>query len=206
MAGSILVHSCTLKKDKLCPRHVVVSGTPYVGELGRNLEHQEWYCPLPKKCRCRRFITVAEATEFVLSGQAVWILQFKHRKGEVVLNDDAINKIWMRVEREKVPRVDLITRADIERSIIGSERKSKHYQFNQKTRRFENIQKMPGFTVKEWTEDALKEAKFEKRIRDQYSKYIEECHLVTLNARIALKAPFRPDPFEGRSINILWNA
>ena len=197
---SVLVHSCNVKKDGKF-RDILVTGDLYVGELGVSLEQQKMYYALPKSCRCKRRVTSWEATSFVAQGWAVWILQFKKRKGEVVLNDEVSTKIWMPVVRERVPRVDLISRADIERAFIGSEKKTKHTKFNHITQRFETVKEPPeGFTAKQWATDEAEEVNFERRIRRQYRKYIEECHKVAMDARAELIVPFRPDPFEGRTI------
>lgn len=198
---NILAHSCRIKKDGR-PRDLVVSGERYVGELGVNLAEQEWYYALPKKCRCKRYVSVAEATEFVASGWAVWILRFKRVRGEVRLNESGgEDQIWIRVVRERVPRVDLISRADIERSVLGSEKKSKHYRYNREKQRYEVITEVPeGYTKKQWMEDAENEVKFERRIRKQYSQYIQQCHDLTLGFRSRLVVPFQPDPFEGRTL------
>lgn len=197
---SVAVHSCHVRKDGKF-RDTLITGDLYVGELGVSIEQQSMYYPLPKSCRCKRRVSVAEATSFVAQGWAVWILQFKRKRGEVVLNDEVSTKIWMPVVRERVPRVDLISRADIERATIGSDKLSQHSKFNPVTNRFEPIKEPPiGVTAKEWAEDAAEEVNFERRIRRQYRRYIEACHQVTMDARAELMAPFRPDPFEGRTI------
>jgi predicted Holliday junction resolvase-like endonuclease len=130
----------------------------------------------------------------------VWILRFRRDKGRVVLNNEAVSSIWMPVERERVPRIDLISRADIERSIFGSERKSKHYRYNSYKKRFETVTHQVGLSKKEWQDDLKSEEQFERRIRKQYQQYIDECHRVAMEARAELMAPFRPDPFEGRCL------
>jgi hypothetical protein len=198
---NVRVHTCTVKRDPK-PRDMVESGVKCVGELGIGLEEQKSYSDMPKSCRCRMFCTSAEATEFVKEGAAVWVLKFERKRGEVVLNDKWHGReIWRRVVRERVPRVDLISRADIERAFIGSEVRSKHFIFNKVSKKFEPIRVIPeGMTKKDWMEDALKEAKFEKRIRDQFRQYIDECHKVTMDFRAKLIVPFQEDPFEGRTI------
>lgn len=167
-----------------------------MGELGIGIAQQEWYYPLPLSCRCRRYITLTEATESVACGQAVWLLKVKK---QAVIPDE--KRIWMPIVREKVPRVDLISRPDIERAVIGSERISKHYQYNPRSKRYVMIRIVPeGMTKTEWMEDAKKEIAFEKRIRSQYQKYIEECHKIYMDNRAKLMVPFKPDPFEGRTL------
>jgi hypothetical protein len=169
-----------------------------VGELGVGLAEQGWYYPLPAKCRCKRMISTSEATEFVGRGWGVWILQFKRRKGEVVLNDVVSTKIWMPVERARVPRVDLISRSDVERAYTGSEQESKHFVYNRDLQKYIVVPRPEGVTEKQWLADAKKEVDFENRIQKQYSDYIEQVHDLYMSFRAELIVPFRPDPFLGR--------
>lgn len=191
----VKVHSCRVQ-PALIPRDCVESGALYVGELGVHLAQQNYYSPLPRSCRCRRYVSSQEATEFVSYGWAVWVLQFRRRKGEVVLNDEVDKKILMPVLKNKVPRVDMISRADIERSIIGSEKKSRHYMFNPIKKKFVRINVVPeNMSKQDWLDEAAEEVKFERRIRKEFSQYISECHNVTLEARAKLIVNFRDDPW-----------
>jgi hypothetical protein len=190
---SVLVHSCH-PKDELIPKDLLVPNERYVGET--NIEKQVWFRPFPKSCRCRRYITLYEADEQVGCGQAIWVLKIK--RGAVIPDE---SQVWMPIVREKVPRIDLITKADIERCYIGSERKSKHYVFNKSKKKFVVIRTIPeGMTKKEWDEDAQEEINFERRFRKQFKEYIEGCHAVTMEARAKLIVPFKPDPFDGRTL------
>jgi len=176
-------------------RDLLIPGEKYVGELGVNIENQSFYYQLPKTCRCRRYITVSTATEYVQTGRAVWLLK-KHK--DAVIPDD---HIWMPVLRERVPRVDLVTRSDIERAFTGSERKSRHWVYNRLSRRYVRVQTVPeGLTKAEWQREAEEEVKFERRIRSQYKNYIDEVHNLYMENRAKLIVPFRPDPFEGRCL------
>jgi hypothetical protein len=196
---SVQVHSCRINKKDRYPRKLLVSGDLYIGDLGVGIGEQEWYYPLPKSCRCKRYVTVGEATEFVEQGRAVWILQFRRRKGEVVLNEEVSTKIWLRVEEPRVPRVDMISKADVERAFIGSERKSAHYIFNPIKKKFVTVRTLPkGFTAKDWAEEAEEENKFEKNHKERFIRYIEDCHDISMGFRAQLMVPFSPDPFEGR--------
>jgi hypothetical protein len=189
---NILVHSCRVVPDGL-PRDLLVPGERYIGELGVGLNDQSWYFRIGR-CRCKRLVSVADATEFVKSGWAVWVL--KSLKRGIVVDE---HKIWMPIVRSKVPRVDLISRADVERAFIGSDHQSKHYVYNRLTKRYVVIQAIPeGMTKKQWQADAEKEIKFERRIRKQFSQYINDCHSVTMDSRAELMAPFKEDPFAGR--------
>jgi len=153
------------------------------------------YLKLPNRCRCRKFITYYRADEAVASGKAMRTFKLLARG---IVKDE--NQIWMPIVRERVPRVDLISRADIERAYIGSEKKSKHFKFNRITNRYEVVQAPEGITVMEWSMRAEEEVRFERKIRKQFKQYIADCHAVTMNARAALIVPFREDPFEGRTI------
>lgn len=178
-------------------------GKPLPGKLGEAfvIEEREeveslYYLKLPKTCRCRRFITMYAADEIVANGKAMRTFKLLARG---LVKDE--NQVWMPVITPRVPRVDLISRADIERAFIGSTRKSKHYQYNSKTQRFEVIRTIPeGTTLGEWLLRAEEEVQFERRIRNQYRQYIDQCHEVTMDARAKLIVPFRPDPFEGRTL------
>ena len=173
---------------------MLIPGERYVGELGIDIASQLFYYQLPKTCRCRRFTSVSEATEFVTRGQAVWLL--KKKSGAVVPDEN----IWMPVNRERVPRVDLVTRSDIERAYTGSERRSRHHRFDAVLQRFIRIAAPEGVTKDDWKKDAEEEIKFEKRIRLQYSRYIQDVHDLYMENRAKLIVPFRPDPFEGRCL------
>ena len=193
----ILVHSCRIEPNGSL-RENVVSGDSYVGELGIKLEQQVWYYPLPKTCRCKRRISVSEATEYEQDGRAVWILKFIRRKGEVILNpDQTFNAVWMPIVRERVPRVDLITRADIERGYIGSEKRSKHWIFNQTLKKFVRVGTIPeGMTKQEWIKDGFEEEAFERKIRRQYEQYINECGKLLIEGRRKILTTYWPEPFD----------
>ena len=191
---NIKVHSCRVVPDGR-RRDLLIPNERYIGELGVSLEAQSWYYQLKRTCRCRRFISVSDATEFVARGTAVWLLKVK--KNAIIPDDGAV---WMPVERERVPRVDLITRSDIERAVTGSERRSRHHRFDSVLQRFVRLAPPDGTTKEEWRKDAEEEVKFERRIRKQYSFYIEEIHDMYMENRAKLIVPFRPDPFEGRCL------
>jgi hypothetical protein len=178
-------------------------GRPEPGKLSEAfvIEEREeveslYYLKLPKSCRCRKFITMYAADQFVESGKATRTFKLLARG----LQKDE-NQIWMPVVRERVPRVDLISRSDMERAYIGSNQKSRHHQYNPRTKKFEVIRTVPeGLTLGQWLLKAEEEVQFERRIRKQYKQYIDQCHDVTMAARSELIVPFRVDPFEGRTL------
>jgi hypothetical protein len=154
----------------------------YVGELGIELKKQTWFFPIPKSCRCNkgRYVGTKEATRFVEQGKAVWALYRKD--GEMQIDE---RMIWMPVVKERVPRVDMISRADVERAYIGSELRSGHYVYDRKKQKFVVIGTMPeGINKAEWAADAEAEVKHEKNIRKKFSQDIEECHGMILWSRI----------------------
>lgn len=212
----VLVHSCRVKTDHIPPaslereeRYVEIRKVRKIKEfvapakLGeeirveeREIEESLTYLKMPKTCRCRNYITYYEADEAVANGKAMRIFKLT-AKG--IVKDET--RVWMPVVREKVPRVDLISRPDIERAYVGSERKSKFYRFDPRTKRFVRIQEPPiGFSKTEWIEMQVEEETFERRIRQQYAKYIEDIHEMYMGFRARLITPFKPDPFEGRSL------
>ena len=192
---NVKIHSCRIRPEGI-PRDLLVPGERYIGELNKNIENQSWCYSLPKSCRCRKFASSREVTEAVAVGQAVWILKLK--KGAVIPDE---NQAWMAIERVKVPRVDLVSRADIERSVIGSERKSRHFMYNRILQKYVRVNVIPeGLTKAEWDKEALDEIKFEKRIKSQYSLYIELIHDLYMDNRKKLIVPFREDPFKGRTL------
>lgn len=177
------------------------------------------YFPLPKSCRCRRYVTYYQADEFIDTASAMRIVRSKN--GRIIKDED---RIWLPIVRGKVPRIDLTTRADIERAYCGSERKSKSYIYNVRTHKFEfNIEVVlndwvEGTTEETWVNYLMSQEKmeaeavgaaivereaedvFENRIRKQYRKYIELCHRTAMDFRAKLIVPFREDPFDGRTI------
>ena len=181
-------------KDMGVPQPGTLS-QPFVIEEREEVESL-YYLKLPKSCRCRRFISLYEADQFVELGKAMRTFKLLVRG---LVKDE--NQIWMPVVTPRVPRVDLISKADIERATLGSTRKSKHHQYNPRTKKFEVIRTIPhGLTLSEWLAQADEEVKFERRIRNQYKQYINQCHAVTMEARAKLMVPFRRDPFEGRTL------
>ena len=223
----ILVHTCKanlhaplpLEKLERETRYIKIQKTKKVKDLGapaklgqeivvqeREVIESVCYLQLPKSCRCRKYVRLYEANEAFMcnyaakealaNGSAMPIYKVK---GDSVQIDE--NCIWMPIVRERVPRIDLITKADIERSVIGSERKSKFYRFNRDARRFERIMTPPeGTTLVDWLVGLDEEIRLERQFRKRFKQYIEECHWITLEARAELMAPFRPDPFEGRPL------
>jgi hypothetical protein len=75
------------------------------------------YRAIPKKCNCNKFVTVKMADWLVETGQALLVWKKKNR---LVYEDETC--VWSAQARQ-VPRVDLISRADIERAYTGDDPK-----------------------------------------------------------------------------------
>jgi hypothetical protein len=191
---SIRVHSCHVNKTTGRPRDLLESGKQYIGELGKGMEDSQLYYELLSGCRCRRRISSVEATAAVANGEAIWLLKVK--KQAVIPS----NMLWMPVERVRVPRVDMVSRADMERAYTGSERPSKHWKFDKELQKYVKVPAPEGVSKEDWEKDAQEEIKFEQRIQKQNSEYIESVHQLYLDFRKKLFRKFTPDPFEGRSL------
>ena len=79
------------------------------------------FTPIPKKCRCRRTITLELAIAYVNKGIAVNLWRTKKKSIEV-----DFDHIWLPQQRQ-VPRIDLITKTDIERAFIDGDKESAQY-------------------------------------------------------------------------------
>jgi hypothetical protein len=150
-------------------------------------------------------VTSKEATKFVEQGKAVWILYRKD--GEMQIDG---NMIWMPVVKERVPRVDMISKADMERAVIGSELRSGHYRYNRLKQKFEVIRTIPeGMTKEEWQTDAechgmILWSRIQcGRTRTIVRNGLERCEGnwgVPLDDKSYTIRAHRKDPFHGRSL------
>ena len=130
---SVKVHTCNplrnrgqVLEDDMMPneRYICVKNArkdekeekPYLEELKKIPE----YYRMPVHCKCRKWTTYHEAVELTKIGQALWA--FKKKKGIVARCEpgfpasDNLGHIWRPVVREKVPRIDLISKADVQRA------------------------------------------------------------------------------------------
>ena len=73
---------------------------------------------LPEKCACKKMATIEKAEIYVARGQA--LLVYKPREHKILheVNDIEVSQIVMVVNRSQTPRVDLITKSDVERAYI----------------------------------------------------------------------------------------
>ena len=147
-----------------------------------------YYLKLPKTCRCRKFISNYEADQFVALGKAMRTFKLLARG---LVRDE--NRIWMDVVRSKVPRVDLISRSDVERAYTGSNKRSQFRRYSPISQRYELI--VPrNKTIGSQLLLEAQETKKEKRIQKQYKEYIEGVHDLYMNFRAKLIVPFKPHP------------
>lgn len=109
----VTVHSCLLSFD-IQVRKNLIPNEKYLSMA----DGSPWYRLLPPKCRCRKLVTQREADTLISDGVAepIW----KVKKGRV---DIDYSMIWMAQQRQ-VPRVDMITKADIERAYIDQTEQS----------------------------------------------------------------------------------
>lgn len=73
---------------------------------------------LPEKCNCKKFVTYERADIMVARGSA--LLVYKPRTDRLLHEEKDIDntQVIMVVNRSQTPRVDLVTRADVERAYI----------------------------------------------------------------------------------------
>jgi hypothetical protein len=84
---------------------------------------------LPEKCVCKKLVTVERASLFLAQGKAFKVYRPGTKKDwskdlPFQMQEDDIMQVVMPVVRSQTPRVDLVTRADIERAYIDGQEKS----------------------------------------------------------------------------------
>lgn len=141
----VRVHTC-----RIDPSEKIVN---FLGKGEKCIEITDGYKgyrSLPVFCTCKLLVTKDEAKMLIETGQAVRI----HVKKFRTIKEDE-NSIWMAQQRQ-VPRVDLISKADIERAYVDQAQNS--------------------------------------------VDYIEEVHTMFMENRAKMIVPFKPDPWEGRTL------
>jgi hypothetical protein len=73
---------------------------------------------LPEKCLCRKYVTYDKADTLVAKGTAIVVYRGPDNKRLDVNHDVDITQVVMLVNRGQTPRVDLVTRADIDRAYV----------------------------------------------------------------------------------------
>jgi hypothetical protein len=145
---SVLVHSCPTEptvslKDTLVDGFKYVLDGLDPRDLFKPLQitegHQYFALKIRKekngdiqRCNCRQLIGYAEAMELLANGnaKAIWELNKKHERMELYQHEKPLvdkegkkigtlleTNIW-RAQQTKVPRIDLVSQADIERAYV----------------------------------------------------------------------------------------
>ena len=222
---SVLMHSCRIEPKRLNKlelaadgryieeRHVLPEldlGTPTPLQKAlpepKLKEGEPTYCRLQfEKCKCRNWITLSEANDFYEVGKAMKIFRIEN---SIILRDESL--IWMPVTRERVPRVDLFSRADIERAFIGSSNPEENYRFNKEKRKY-----VPTASreLALWRDNVRAGIEFEQKFRRKFENDLEEWHKMYLAERVKLIRYWdsledtwerttgkRVDPFDGRQL------
>jgi hypothetical protein len=100
---SVLIHSCQLDFSERL-RQYLIPGERYIF-VGNG------YRILPKRCRCKKQVTKTKAEQLVADGIAEPVWKTRCRRVQI-----DFTRIWM-AQQVQVPRVDLISPADIDRFV-----------------------------------------------------------------------------------------
>lgn len=126
---TVVVHHC-FRGRQISEEFVLSSDTEirryvFVGETKEGVKQ---YRPLPGKCRCRKLVSGQEAQASWANGSAEEV--YKKKEGKVIpVRDDRgyPTMIWCKFwtdAKAKIARIDMITRADIERAYIDLQKES----------------------------------------------------------------------------------
>lgn len=198
---NIIWHTCRASA-RLYKKEEFEPGKRYF-PAGSEFDEESDFRALPDECVCRKKITLTEAREFVTGGKAQYLCKTKGRRTRrtILLNfvDRASGSalytgakpksnqpgVAAHVERGRTPRIDMITAADVQRAVIGSERKILAFVYNRKTQKFQwalpanptEAQKKAWFALLDL------ENTHERRIRRQYEQYIQFSHELAMEIR-----------------------
>lgn len=128
---------------------------------------------LPDRCNCKKRVTDLAADTMLEKGAALPV--YKPSKSEVMTKTNGLDRtqIITVVNRVQTPRVDLITRADVERA------------YNDLSHPFYDPSN-PKCYLHRNPRDA------------EYMQHIEDVHHMLVQGLLNLMVPFRPDPDEMR--------
>lgn len=109
----VLVHTCHDRKTEI--RYI--DKLDYARKYYTDDPKFVSFKPLPEKCDCKRFVSDDKRDELLMKGTA--LLVYMPKEGHS-LNEDRVDwsQIVMVVNRTQTPRVDLITKADMERAYV----------------------------------------------------------------------------------------
>ena len=109
--GDVRVHSCR--------KHTELRGIDYLTP-GRFYYSDDpkfaYFKAIPETCNCRKYVSLEKADILVARGTAIVVYKPRANKALDAKNDVDITQVIMVVNRSQTPRVDLITRSDIERA------------------------------------------------------------------------------------------
>ena len=109
--GDVRVHSCR--------KHTELRGIDYLtpGRLYYSDDPKfKYFKALPEKCICKKRVSYERADILVARGTALTVYKPRANRALDAKNDIDITQVIMVVNRNQTPRVDLITRSDIERA------------------------------------------------------------------------------------------
>src|ERR1700677_1415024 len=150
---NIIWHTC-FSSNRLYKKTEFEAGKRYF-PIGNEFDEDGDFRMLPDDCVCRKKITLSEARNFVAGGKAQYLCKAKgsRTRRTILLNfvDKASGSAFYtgakpksnqpgvvaHVERGQTPRIDMITAADMQRAVIGSERKILAFVFNPATKKFD---------------------------------------------------------------------
>jgi hypothetical protein len=178
---TILRHSCRSK-----------GGWQYTAdefEVGRLYfpinDERTRFCVIPTVCKCRKKITLTEAQQTVAAGRAHYLCKLKDGK-QIILNGVSEKEvehlhhaiglceaIAIFVVRSRTPRVDMITKADMQRAIFGSSDPLRGYKYDPKIQRY--VALYQDFIHEDDAKD--------RRIRKQFQTYIKESWKLAMETR-----------------------
>jgi hypothetical protein len=115
---SVIEHCCRLIRSSPLRKNQLLAGKKYRYVLIDGDEKNPLYQLLPK-CRCRKFVTRAEANELVTGSSMNKTAMIVWRVKRRVVEPD-LDAIWL-TQQPRVPRVDLITKAHMERAYVDGQ-------------------------------------------------------------------------------------
>lgn len=111
----VIVHTCQLQLIQLKYTQLQWRGV-YVTDTNNKVT----YRALPDRCSCRQTATLFEANELIDNGSA-----FKVFKKKALMEVDKY-RVWM-PQQARVARVDMISKADIERAYLSDTSQAKEH-------------------------------------------------------------------------------
>lgn len=122
---TVTVHTCKLGLQ-ISEISIPKNNINYINEVRYvwvgTINGRNEYRPI-EKCGCKKKIDKFQANEQTNYGNAKEV--YKVKGGELETVDDAVWANFWTEEKSKVPRIDLTTRADIERAFISKRKSSK---------------------------------------------------------------------------------